>query len=86
MYAYDYPINVQGNSHGRCLVEGSASANSSRASTRSSRNTNEPSADHVSEMQLGIAIRFEIRSETWRRYASDKRKARCGARLRPTAT
>lgn len=22
MYAYDYPINVQGNSHGRCLVEG----------------------------------------------------------------
>ena len=22
MYAYDYPINIQGNSHGRCLVEG----------------------------------------------------------------
>ncbi|MBE6466913.1 FAD-dependent oxidoreductase [Denitrobacterium detoxificans] len=22
IYAYDYPINVQGNSHGRCLVEG----------------------------------------------------------------
>lgn len=22
LYAYDYPINVQGNSHGRCLVEG----------------------------------------------------------------
>ena len=22
MYAYDYPINVQGNSHGRCLIEG----------------------------------------------------------------
>lgn len=22
MYAYDYPINLQGNSHGRCLVEG----------------------------------------------------------------
>lgn len=22
IYAYDYPINVQGNSHGRCLIEG----------------------------------------------------------------
>ena len=22
IYAYDYPINIQGNSHGRCLVEG----------------------------------------------------------------
>ena len=22
MYAYDYPINIQGNSHGRCLMEG----------------------------------------------------------------
>ncbi|MEG0303299.1 FAD-binding protein [Gordonibacter sp.] len=22
LYAYDYPINVQGNSHGRCLVGG----------------------------------------------------------------
>ena len=22
MYAYDYPINMQGNSHGRCLIEG----------------------------------------------------------------
>lgn len=22
MYAYDYPINIQGNSHGRCLVQG----------------------------------------------------------------
>ena len=64
----------------------SASANSSRASTRSSRSTNEPSAGRVGEMQLGIANCFESRSEAWRRYASDKRKARCGARLRPTAT
>ncbi len=22
IYAYDYPINIQGNTHGRCLVEG----------------------------------------------------------------
>ena len=22
IYAYDYPINIQGNSHGRCLVQG----------------------------------------------------------------